>query len=289
MKPGETMHLSRPLLYPFARRFFAGLKLNDAIRRAKNLNSRGVGATIDFLGEDVREGVDAREAKAEYSRAIEAISDAGLDASLSIKLTHIGLNIIPELAEKNLIALAGLARAKKVFLWIDMEGSEHTSDTIEIYRRLLLENDATGIALQAYLKRTWTDLESLLEEGAVVRLVKGAYNEPPDVAFQGMRVIRLNFIAMAEHLFKNARAFAIATHDRGLIQKSLELAREHDGKVEFQMLMGMRDDLKRSLASQGMRVVEYVPYGSDWYGYGMRRLKEKRRNILYFVQGLYGR
>ena len=283
------MSLKKSLLYPFAKLFFAGLTLNDALWRAKYLNSRGIGATIDFLGEDVSDGTEARQAKEEYRRAIGAVSAGSLDASLAIKLSHVGMVIDPALAGGLALELAAEARDKHVFLWVDMEGSRYTDGTMEIFRKLREIQPESGIALQAYLKRTPDDLRALTAEGAAVRLVKGAYNEPPEIALQDMRGIRAQYVEMAEYLFANSRSFAVGTHDRILVERVLGLSKGYTGAVEFQMLMGMRDDLKRRLTGLGKRVVEYVPYGSDWYGYGVRRLKEKRRNLLYFAQGLFGR
>ena len=283
------MALKQTFLYPFARRFFAGLTLEDALARAAQDNAHGVSATLDYLGEDVRDGTEAERARSEYSRIIKEIAARGLDASVAIKLTHIGLDISREMAENSALELVAAARARGVFVWVDMEGSAHTQATAEIYRSLLREYPGgVGIALQAYLRRTWDDLKSLASEGAKVRLVKGAYNEPPEIAITDNRELRRRFIEMVEYLLQGGRPFAIGTHDRAIIKAAEKMAVGRDG-LEFQMLMGVRDDMKLRLARTGRRVVEYVPYGSDWYGYGIRRLKEKRRNIAYFAQGLFGR
>ena len=283
------MTLKQSLLYPFARRFFAGLTLEDALALAAHDNAHGVSATLDYLGEDVRDGTEAEKARSEYSRIIEEIAARRLDASVAIKLTHIGLDISREMAENSALELVAAARARGVFVWVDMEGSAHTQATIEIYRGLLREYPGgVGIALQAYLKRTWDDLKSLAGEGAKVRLVKGAYNEPPEIAITGNRELRRRFVDMTEYLIQSGRPFAIGTHDRAVIKAAEKMSGGRDA-IEFQMLMGIRDDVKLRLARQGRRVVEYVPYGSDWYGYGIRRLKERRRNIAYFAQGLLGR
>jgi len=284
------MDIRKRMLHPFARRFFAGTALEDAVIRARAVNAQGMGVTLDFLGEDVTDTREAESAMQEYSRAIGAIAKEHLDASLAIKLTHIGLDIGREVAEQNALTLIESARGLGVFVWVDMEGSEHTDDTVGIYKTLIERYPgAAGLAVQAYLKRTRADLKVLVESGAKLRLVKGAYREPPEKALQDMYGIRARFLAMMSYLFANSANFAIGTHDRGLIQKGLAMSIGSRGMPEFQMLMGMRDDLKRSLVKKGLRVIEYVPYGSDWYGYGMRRLKEKRRNVLYFMQGLFGR
>ncbi len=283
------MTFRQKLLYPFAKRFFAGVTLEEALAHAREVNSQGVGATLDFLGEDVTSASEADAAREGYERTIEAIARGRLDASVAIKLTHIGLDIGRELARENAERLASLARERGVFVWVDMEGSAHTDAIIGIFRGLLMAGMPVGIALQAYLKRTPADLEALVQEGAMVRLVKGAYVEPPELAYQKMSEIRSRYEGMLEYLFAEAKSFAIGTHDRSLIARAFESSAGIPGGCEFQMLMGMRDSLKRRLAARGLRVVEYIPYGTDWYSYGLRRLKEKRRNILYFAEGLMGR
>ena len=282
------MTLKKRLLYPFARRFFAGTKLADAVARARTVNALGMGATLDYLGEDVTDGEEAMRARAEYERVIDALSGERLDASLAIKLTHIGLDIGREAALLNALEIIRHAKARGVRLWVDMEGSRHTQATIDIYREMLEIDGTAGIALQAYLKRTWDDLKALVAGGATVRLVKGAYSEPPEIAIQDMGKLRARYIEMTEYLFDNARYFAVGTHDTRLINRMLKMS-SPTHSFEFQMLMGIRDRLKMLLRARGHRVVEYVPYGEDWYGYGIRRIGEKRRNILYFAQGLIGR
>ena len=283
------MTLKQRLLYPFAKKFFAGVTLEDAVARARFVNTLGMGATLDFLGEDVSDAKEADAAREGYARTIEAIAAGRLDASVAIKLTHIGLDVSRELAVENAERLARLAGERGVFVWVDMEGSAHTDDVIGIYRGLLSAGMPVGVALQASLRRTAADLGALVREGATIRLVKGAYSEPPELAYQGMPEIRASYEAMLEHLFAHAKSFAIGTHDRTLIGRALTLSAGKPGVCEFQMLMGMRDSVKRRLASSGRRVVEYIPYGTDWYSYGIRRLKEKRRNILYLAEGLMGR
>jgi len=282
------MSLSRAIIYPVARRFFAGVNLGPALERIKEDNTFGIGATVDFLGEDVADTSEAEMAKAEYRRAIEAIEFEALDASVAIKLTHIGLDISSILAENNALEIAAVAKERGVFLWVDMESSEHTDSIIKIYRKMLSKGVPAGLALQASLKRTWDDIKALTADGARIRLVKGAYNEPPEIAVQDMGGIRARFIDMARYLLDSGASFAIGTHDLLIIDRVREMASGAD-RVEYQMLMGLRDSTKKKLVREGLRVVEYVPYGADWYGYGIRRLTEKKRNALYFVQGLMGR
>lgn len=285
----SVMELKKAAVHPFAKRFFAGETLEDALVHAAELNIRGMGATLDFLGEDVPGVVEAEAAASEYLRVLGEAYMRGLDCSLAIKLTHIGLAFDRGLATAYALKLAEDARSKGLGLWVDMEGSEHTGATLDIYREMRKINPGTGVALQAMLKRTWDDLRSLVEEGATVRLVKGAYDEPPDIAVDDTRELRDRYIEMMEYLFSHCGRFAIGTHDKGIIDIAAHVTSRFSCEVEFQMLMGLRDDVKRELVSAGRRVVEYVPYGTDWYGYGMRRLMEKKRNALYFAEGLLGR
>lgn len=280
--------MRRALLYPVARKFFAGVSLGPALERIKDDNALGLGATVDFLGEDVTDASEAEIARLEYMRAIKAIAFEALDASIAIKLTHIGLDISRILAENNALEIAAAAKEKGVFLWVDMEGSEHTDSTISIYGKMLSKGVPAGIALQASLKRTWDDVKVLSASGARIRLVKGAYNEPPEKAVSDMGEIRKRFIGMARYLVDAGASFAIGTHDLSIIDKVKAMAGGAD-MVEYQMLMGLRDLAKKRLVGEGLRVVEYVPYGADWYGYGIRRLTEKKRNMLYFIQGFMGR
>lgn len=285
MGPG----LKERIVHPFAMRFFAGVTLADAVSRVRHVNARGMSATLDFLGEDTASIAEAEAATAEYLRVLDAVHTLRLDCSLAIKLTHIGLRVDADMAAEGMLRIGHAATEKGVVVWVDMEGSEHTGKTIGAYRLLRGVHPGAGIALQAYLHRTPADLASLASEGAHIRLVKGAYRESPDVAITGMREIRGRYIELMSTLFSDASYFALGTHDRAIIDAAKGLAVKTGRAMEFQMLMGMRDGLKAELVAGGMRVVEYIPYGADWYGYGMRRLMEKKRNAVYFALGLAGR
>jgi proline dehydrogenase len=283
------MDIRKGIVRPFAERFFAGETMEDALEHARRANAQGMGVTLDYLGEDVAGFTEALEAQDEFERLLAAVSEKGLDCSLAIKLTHIGLGLDRSLAFAALKSLGAVSEDMGIRLWLDMEGSEHTDDTIEAYRMLKGVNPDSGLALQASLWRTWEDLTALVAEGARIRLVKGAYREPDVVAASRPAEIRTRFIDMMMYLFAHARAFAIGTHDKAIIDAALRASKDVHMDFEFQMLMGMRDDLKLSLVGEGRRVVEYVPYGEDWYGYGMRRLMEQRRNVLRFAEALAGR
>lgn len=285
----QLLEMKERIVHPFARRFFAGVTLAEAVSRVRYVNSRGMSATLDFLGEDTGSVLEAEAALAEYLRVLDAIQTLRLDCSLAIKLTHIGLRVDADMAVEAVQMIGRAASEKGVVVWVDMEGSEHTGKTIDAYRRLRGVHPGAGIALQACLHRTPADLKSLENEGALIRLVKGAYREGPDVAITGMREIRGRYIELMATLFRDAGYFAVGTHDRAIIDAAKGLAQKSGHKMEFQMLMGMRDGMKAELVADGMRVVEYIPYGADWYGYGMRRLMEKKRNAVYFALGLAGR
>ncbi len=283
------MEIRKSILRPFAEKFFAGESLEDAVARAKEYNALGMGVTLDFLGEDVSDYPEAQEAADEYGRALDAINEYELDCSLAVKLTHIGLELDKDLAYSALKSLGQASAGKGIRLWLDMEGSKHTDDVIEAYRMLRKHNPDSGIALQASLWRTWEDLTALAAEGARIRLVKGAYKEPASVAAHRPSEIRERFMDMMIYLFANSKGFAIGTHDKKIIDVAMRVVMDVHIDFEFQLLMGMRDDLKSALARAGRRVIEYVPYGSDWYGYGMRRLMEQRRNVLRVAESLAGR
>lgn len=283
------MEVKKKLLRPFAGRFFAGETLADALAHAKDAGAQGMGVTLDFLGEDVADISEAMDARQEYEGIPAAVSVDGLDCSLAVKLTHLGLELDKELAYSALKSVASACDSYGVRLWLDMEGSAHTDDTIEAYRMIRGLHPDTGIALQASLWRTWEDMTALVAGGALIRLVKGAYRELSDIAATRPAEIHGRFTDMMMYLFANSNGFAIGTHDLKIIDAAKAVIKDLNTEFEFQMLMGMRDGLKRTLVEEGNRVVEYVPYGEDWYGYGMRRLMEQRRNLVRFAEGLAGR
>ncbi len=281
-----------------ARRFVAGETLDDALAVIRTLNKQGMKATLDHLGENVVTVEDARIAANAYLEALEAIDQEGLQSGVSVKLTHLGLDLGDEVAYENVRRIVEKAAQVGRFVRIDMESSGYVDRTLALYRRLRQEFDNVGTVVQAYLYRTPGDVSHLIEEGiADLRLVKGAYDEPSDIAIQGRQRIREAFFALLRQMWTpEARArgsvVAIASHDEAVIRYACTLAsRVGVGKdeFEFQFLYGIRRDRAEQLVAEGYRMRLYVPYGSQWYPYFMRRLAERPANLFFFLRALVGK
>jgi proline dehydrogenase len=274
-------------------RFIAGLQPEDALRVAESVNGQGISVTLDSLGESVTSPAEAHRAADVYHRLLDSIAERGLDANISVKLTQMGLELSPELAASIAENLVQHARSTQNFVRIDMEGSWLTQDTLDIVRRVHAHADlrgAVGIVIQAYLYRSQADIEQLLADGIRVRLCKGAYNEPPEVAFPHKTEVDANFFRLAKMLLDSPIYHALATHDEALIDKIKAYAAEaaiDPGHFEFQMLYGVRRDLQRKLVRQGYKVRVYVPFGSEWYPYFMRRLAERPANVIFMARNLF--
>lgn len=273
-------------------RFVAGEEMEEAIAIVSELNSSGCLASLDHLNEAVTSVAEAEAEVREYLDLLARIDEARVRSNVSIKLTQLGLNIDPELAYRNAHAVVAEAARRGNFVRIDMESSDFTQITIDIFKRLRAEfglNDV-GIVLQAYLRRTYDDLLDLLKLPARIRLCKGAYNEPPSVAFPDKREVDRNFIRLMQILLSSGVYHGIATHDEKMIAATIDYAqRQGIGKeaFEFQMLYGVRRDLQEQLAREGYNVRIYVPYGKHWYPYFMRRLAERPANIWFVVKNLF--
>lgn len=277
-----------------ALRFVAGENIAEAIATAQSLNAKGMSVTMDFLGESVTNPAEAFAARDEILALLTAIDANGIDANVSVKLTQLGLRINEEMALDNVRALLQQAQRYNNKVRIDMEESALTDVTLAIYRRLRDEagfGHRVGIVIQAYLYRSAQDVAELVEEGAWVRLCKGAYAEPSDVAFPQKADTDANFIKLTQMMLnETARQkgvhLAVATHDERMIQATLDYvkAEQIDPQAfEFQMLHGIRRDLQEKLVADGYRVRIYVPYGTAWYPYFMRRLAERPANLWFFV------
>lgn len=280
--------MSRILAW-FAKRYIAGEKQDDALNAAKNLNARGIRATIDNLGEDVLDAKDAERGVEEYLNLVQAIRKSGVDSNVSFKLTHLGLNISPLMAEKNAETVIKKASGLKNFVWFDMEGSKHTENTLSIFSRLHAKYPETGIAIQSYLYRSETDVSKLIKENAAVRLVKGAYKESPDIAFPVKKDVDKNFSALMKRLLLSGAYVAIATHDEKLVNEAKKIASENkipEDRFEFQMLLGIKRTLQSRLAKEGYRVRVYVPYGTHWLPYTMRRMTERKENVWFVLKNI---
>lgn len=278
-----------------ARRFVAGEELPEAIAAVRALNARGLMATIDHLGENTRTREEALRAAEEYLRILDAVEEHRLNANVSLKLTQMGLDVDEELCYQNVRRIVEYARERRNFVRIDMESSAYTDRTLTLYERLREEGYSNvGVVIQAYLYRSERDVERLIELGANVRLCKGAYAEPPSVAFPKKRDVDRNFLKLLAKLWSpeaQARGVyvAVATHDARILEWARRYAR--DRKIpteafEFQMLYGVRRDLQLQLAQAGYRVRVYVSYGREWYPYFMRRLAERPANLAFLVRNL---
>ncbi len=279
MQRHNILGIKQDLVYKIAKRWISGKEVGEALEVAKGLNRKGMGAILNYLGEDVIERPIAESHAEEYFALQRLITDNRMDACVSVKLTQIGLRIDEKLAEEKAELLASQAETLNQMLWLDMEGSKFTERTLEIYHSLLGRHDNVGLALQAYMKRSEADLKSLIGWGGRVRLVKGAYREPPDLVYESRNEVRNNYSKLMRTLFEKGDNFAIGTHDSVLIDEARELAKSHRPKFEFEMLKGIRDELKMELVHEGYRVVDYIPYGDQWYDYSMRRIREHPSNI----------
>lgn len=274
-------------LIRFARQWIAGEALGDAIISTKKANSKGLGAIINFLGEHVRDKEEAEKNKTENLKILQAIKDSNLNASLSVKLTQLGLLIDKNLCLSNAEKIVNIAASNNIFVWIDMENSPFTEDTIDIYLNILNKYKNTGIAIQSNLKRSESDIKRIASSGGMIRLVKGAYTEKSDIAYSSRADVTMNFSKLMGFLFYRTSFFAIATHDELLINEALEANKVHKKKIEFQMLLGVREELKNELVVKGIKVVDYIPYGKNWFPYSVRRIKERKRNILLIFRSIF--
>jgi len=265
------------IVWIFSKKYIAGKTLQSAVDTVKGLNSKGIFATLDVLGESVKTKEEAIEAKEKALEVFKAIVQNKLSANLSLKPTQMGLAIDKEFAYQQILELVKKAKEINNFVRIDMEDSPYTDITIEVYKRIFEENKNVGIVLQAYLKRTSNDTIVLNKLGTNYRLCKGIYIEPATIAYKDKQAIRDNFMKCLELMLKNGNYVGIATHDKYLIDKSYELIKELNipkDKFEFQMLLGVREDLRDKINKDGYKIRIYVPFGEDWYRYSIRRLQE---------------
>lgn len=268
----------RPVVKRLSGRYIAGAELADACEVVRRLNAGGKLATLDVLGEEISGEEEALELVEAYERALEAIEAEGLDSNVSVKLTGFGLKLDREFCKENLARLVRSAAARGNFVRIDMEDSSTTSDTLAIYRELRSEGlDNVGIVLQATLRRTLDDVAAVADLRPSVRVCKGIYIEPPDISYQGYETVRFNFVEAVGALFDAGAYVAVATHDEWVIAEALRLIDEREvaaDRYEFQMLLGVREELGDELVREGHRLRIYVPYGRQWYEYSLRRLQE---------------
>jgi proline dehydrogenase len=269
-------------------RFVAGMTVDDALGASERVNREGIAVTLDALGESVRTEAEARASAGVYHEMLDAISARKLNANVSLKLSQMGMDFDPALAETIVGELVEHAAAAHSFVRIDMEGSLYTEATIAMTERLQAKyNGCVGTVLQAYLFRTAGDAERLLGQGIRIRLCKGAYKEPAEIAFPLKPDVDANYVKLAERMMTSGVFCGIATHDEAIVEKLLKFVRDNSvpkSAFEFQMLYGIRRDLQRRLAKQGFRVRVYVPFGPEWYPYFMRRLAERPANVLFLMK-----
>ena len=272
--------LMEKFLFRIAKQWIAGDTMGQALESARLANKNGMNAIINKLGEHLKSKNQVENTVKEYLVLVSSLRRSRVQGGVSIKPTQLGLLISKQECLKYYSIIIEKAAQSQAFVWIDMESSEHTDQTIGIYLDLFDKYERLGLAMQANLRRSRGDLMRLLERGAKIRLVKGAYREKKEVAFQSRAEVDQNYRGLMEVLFVNGNEFGIATHDSNMIEKATKLSKAHEKKFEFQMLKGIRDELKPDLLKKGFTVSEYIPYGTNWLPYSIRRLKERKRNIL---------
>jgi proline dehydrogenase len=272
----------------FASRFVAGESVEQGVEAARELGRRGITASLDLLGESITIESEATAARDQYLRMLDQMAASGVEVNVSVKLTQMGLDISEALCVANMIAILEQAAALNGFVRLDMEGSDYTERTLEFFRRRLFDRFGThcGVVIQSMLRRSEQDIENLIAMGARVRLCKGAYLEPPEVAFPDKADVDRNYVRLMERLLVAGNYPGLATHDQAIIAHVREFTRRQgisSDRFEFQMLYGVRRDLQDGLRKAGYRLRVYIPFGTQWYPYLMRRLAERPANIAFML------
>lgn len=274
----------------FSRKYIAGETLDSAVNLVKDLNAKGIYATLDVLGESVTNEEEAKRAFDNAMKVFDAIVEHNLKANISVKPTQLGLSFDEQFACDQIRKLVKRASEIDNFVRIDMEDSQYTDATKNIYKTLFEEFNNVGIVLQSYLKRSYNDTVMLNKLGTNYRICKGIYVEPASLAYKNKQMIRDNYLKMLESMFKNGNYVGIATHDEYLIDNAYRMIKElniPNDKFEFQMLLGVREDLRNKINKDGYKVRIYVPFGEDWYAYSIRRLKENPQIAGYIVHNIF--
>jgi proline dehydrogenase len=279
---------SNGLARRFASRFVAGESIEEGVEAARELGRRGITASLDLLGESVTVETEAVAARDQYLRMLERMAASGTEVNVSVKLTQMGLDISETLCEANMVAILEKAAALHGFVRLDMEGSEYTQRTLDFFRRRLFDRFGAhcGVVIQSMLRRSERDIEDLIGMKARVRLCKGAYLEPPAVAFAEKADVDKSYVRLMERLLLAGNYPGLATHDEAIIAHARSFVRRHDigsDRFEFQMLYGVRRDLQEKLRQAGHRLRVYIPFGTQWYPYLMRRLAERPANIAFVL------
>jgi proline dehydrogenase len=269
--------MPKPVVGFFSKKYIAGETLQDAVDFVKKLNSKGIYATMDLLGESVANKEESRKCKKEALEVLEAINKNNLMTNLSIKPTQMGLAIDEQFAYEQILEFVKKAFEYKNFVRIDMEDSSFTSKTLNLYNRIYADYNNVGVVIQSYMKRSYDDVVSLNKIGTNYRLCKGIYVESASIAYKGKQEIRDNYLKLLDVMLKDGNYVGIATHDKPLIDAAYDRIKNKNipkDKFEFQMLLGVREDLRDKINSDGYKIRIYVPFGKDWYAYSVRRLKE---------------
>ncbi|HEV3219904.1 MAG TPA: proline dehydrogenase family protein [Candidatus Acidoferrales bacterium] len=273
-----------------SQKFVAGEELDQAVAAARVCNGAGLKVSLDLLGESVTNATQAGAACDAYLHIFDRIAAEKLDANVSLKLTQLGLDIDAALCQEFVEKIVAHATSYGNFVRVDMEGSPYTARTIDLVKRVRAKTPSVGVVVQSYLRRTESDVPGLLAAGCRLRLCKGAYKEPPDIAFPEKRDVDANYVRLMKLLLPSGIYHGIATHDPRMIAATEQFAAERGiGKnaFEFQMLYGIRTDLQRDLVRRGYTMRVYIPYGRDWFPYFMRRLAERPANMLFFLKNLF--
>jgi proline dehydrogenase len=276
----------------FANKYIAGDKLINAIETAKRLNDKGIMGTMDVLGEDTSNKEEAVQARRECIEVLEAIDKNNLDSNLSLKLTQLGLKLDFEFCLENLLEIFKVAKECKQFVRIDMEDSTCTDDTLRIYERAKQFYPRCGVVIQSYMRRSYNDVEKLVKNGTNIRLCKGIYVEPEEIAYKKKDEVNNNFLKLLRLMLSNGSYTGIATHDEKLVYGAYEILDELKKKkdeYEFQMLLGIRENLRDEILKAGHRLRVYIPFGEHWYRYCMRRFKENPKMASYVVKSILTR
>jgi len=274
-------------------RFVAGTQVEDVLRATKAINQAGATVSIDNLGENVTNVEEARESAGLYHQLLDDIARLGLKANISLKLTHMGLDIDEKLARELVAGLVAKAASLKSFVRVDMEGSPYTQRTLDFVHelhRMPGNRGVVGTVIQSYLHRSEQDVNDLLAQGIRIRLCKGAYKEPPEIAFQKKSEVDANYVKLMKILMKSGIYHGLATHDEAIIKEAKAFAtREKIARdsFEFQMLHGIRRDLQQQLVRDGWGMRVYIPFGTEWYPYFMRRLAERPANVFFIVKNFF--
>jgi proline dehydrogenase len=283
--------IPRPIVRRISRRYIAGDTLEDAVETVRNLNRSGCVATIDVLGESTESKADAAATLRDYKRVIDALDEHGLDSGISVKLTGLGLTLDKELCRANLEEIVSYAARAGRFVRVDMEDSPYTGVTLDFVIDLHERRENVGAVIQAYMRRSLEDVCRLIDAGVTVRLCKGIYDEPRRLAYKDFDTIRQNYIFLLDELLKGGTYVGIATHDEFLIWHALRLIHQlemPEDRYEFQMLLGVDEELRGILVGAGHKLRVYVPFGEQWYEYSSRRLKENPKIAGYVARDVLG-